>query len=256
MSSPLADDGLWCRRFHPAPDAGRRLVCFPHAGGSASFYHPVSAALSPRVDVLAVQYPGRQDRRQEPALDDIGLLADRIAEALRAWTDRPLTFFGHSMGALVAFEVARRLERDGDGPVRLFASGRRAPSAYRDEQVHRRDDDGIVAELRALSGTDARVLDDEEMLRMVLPALRSDYKAVETYRSEPGAVVRCPVTVLVGDDDPKTSLDEARCWDAHTTDACDLRVFPGGHFYLADRPTEVMDVLGEHFTSAALPHHA
>ncbi|SOE09139.1 Surfactin synthase thioesterase subunit [Streptomyces sp. 2323.1] len=256
MSSPLADDGLWCRRFHPAPDAGRRLVCFPHAGGSASFYHPVSAALSPRVDVLAVQYPGRQDRRQEPALDDIGLLADRIAEALGAWTDRPLTFFGHSMGALVAFEVARRLERDGDGPVRLFASGRRAPSAYRDEQVHRRDDDGIVAELRALSGTDARVLDDEEMLRMVLPALRSDYKAVETYRSEPGAVVRCPVTVLVGDDDPKTSLDEARSWDAHTTDACDLRVFPGGHFYLADRPTEVMDVLSEHFTSAALPHHA
>ncbi|MEU5545504.1 alpha/beta fold hydrolase [Streptomyces sioyaensis] len=256
MSSPLADDGLWCRRFHPAPDAGRRLVCFPHAGGSASFYHPVSAALSPRVDVLAVQYPGRQDRRQEPALDDIGLLADRIAEALEAWTDRPLTFFGHSMGALVAFEVARRLEREGDGPVRLFASGRRAPSAYRDEQVHRRDDDGIVAELRALSGTDARVLDDEEMLRMVLPALRSDYKAVETYRSEPGAVVRCPVTVLVGDDDPKTSLDEARCWDAHTTGACDLRVFPGGHFYLADRPTEVMDVLSEHFTSAALPHHA
>lgn len=256
MSSPLADDGLWCRRFHPAPDAGRRLVCFPHAGGSASFYHPVSAALSPGVDVLAVQYPGRQDRRHEPAIDDIGLLADRIAEALGAWTDRPLTFFGHSMGALVAFEVARRLERDGDGPVRLFASGRRAPSAYRDEQVHRRDDDGIVAELRALSGTDSRVLDDEEMLRMVLPALRSDYKAVETYRSEPGAVVRCPVTVLVGDDDPKTSLAEARSWDAHTAGACDLQVFPGGHFYLADRPKEVMDVLSDHFTSTALPHHA
>ncbi|MFE3643182.1 thioesterase II family protein [Streptomyces sp. NPDC059169] len=256
MSSPLADDGLWCRRFHPAPDAGRRLVCFPHAGGSASFYHPVSAALSPGVDVLAVQYPGRQDRRQEPAVDDIGLLADLIAEALEAWTDRPLTFFGHSMGAVVAFEVARRLERDGDGPVRLFASGRRAPSAYRDEQVHRRDDDGIVAELRALSGTDSRVLDDEEMLRMVLPALRSDYKAVETYRCEPGAVVRCPVTVLVGDDDSKTSLGEARSWDSHTTGTCDLQVFPGGHFYLVDRPKEVMDVLSDHFTSTALPHRA
>ncbi|MFD3417448.1 thioesterase II family protein [Streptomyces decoyicus] len=256
MSSPLADDGLWCRRFHPAPDAGRRLVCFPHAGGSASFYHPVSAALSPGVDVIAVQYPGRQDRRKEPAIDDIGLLADRIAEALEAWSDRPLTFFGHSMGALVAFEVARRLERNGHSPLRLFASGRRAPSAYRDEQVHRRDDDGIVAELRALSGTDSRVLDDEEMLRMVLPALRSDYKAVETYRSEPAAVVRCPVTVLVGDDDPKTSLDEARSWETHTTGDFALRVFPGGHFYLADRPQEVMTVLSDHFASVALTHHA
>ncbi|MGW9434104.1 thioesterase II family protein, partial [Streptomyces decoyicus] len=202
------------------------------------------------------QYPGRQDRRKEPAIDDIGLLADRIAEALEAWSDRPLTFFGHSMGALVAFEVARRLERNGDGPLRLFASGRRAPSAYRDEQVHRRDDDGIVAELRALSGTDSRVLDDEEMLRMVLPALRSDYKAVETYRSEPAAVVRCPVTVLVGDDDPKTSLDEARSWEAHTTGDFALRVFSGGHFYLADRPQEVMTVLSDHFASVALTHHA
>ncbi|MFC9236266.1 thioesterase II family protein [Streptomyces decoyicus] len=256
MSSPLADDGLWCRRFHPAPDAGRRLVCFPHAGGSASFYHPVSAALSPGVEVIAVQYPGRQDRRKEPAIDDIGLLADRIAEALKACSDRPLTFFGHSMGALVAFEVARRLERNGDGPLRLFASGRRAPSAHRDEQVHRRDDDGIVTELRALSGTDSRVLDDEEMLRMVLPALRSDYKAVETYRSEPAAVVRCPVTVLVGDEDPKTSLDEARSWEAHTTGDFDLRVFSGGHFYLADRPKEVMTVLSDHFTSVALTPHA
>lgn len=203
-----------------------------------------------------MQYPGRQDRRREPAIDDICLLADQIADALGTWSDRPLTFFGHSMGALVAFEVARRLERNGDGPLRLFASGRRAPSMYRDEQVHRRDDDGLIAELRALSGTDSRVLDDDEMLRMVLPALRSDYKAVETYRSEPASAVRCPVTVLVGDDDPKTSLDEARSWDAHTTGDFDLRVFPGGHFYLADRPEEVMTVLSDHFTSAALPHHA
>ncbi|MFF8791066.1 thioesterase II family protein [Streptomyces sp. NPDC015125] len=256
MSSPLADDGLWCRRFHPAPDAGRRLVCFPHAGGSASFYHPVSAAFSPDVDVVAVQYPGRQDRRQEETIDDIGLLADRIAQALGAWADRPLTFFGHSMGALVAFEVARRLERAGDGPVWLFASGRRAPSAYRDEAVHRRDDDGIVAELRVLSGTDSRVLEDDEMLRMVLPALRSDYKAVETYRSEPGAVVRCPVTALVGDQDPKTSVAEARAWDGHTNGDFDLRVFPGGHFYLADRQAEVMNVLRDHFTSTALQRPA
>ncbi|MFJ6725204.1 thioesterase II family protein [Streptomyces sp. NPDC091281] len=256
MSVSPADDGLWCRRFHPAPDAPHRLVCFPHAGGSASYYLPVAAALSPRVDVVAVQYPGRQDRRAEPLLDDIGTLADRVHEALRGWDDRPLTFFGHSMGALVAFEVARRFERDGGGPTRLFASGRRAPSRYRDENVHRRDDDGIIAEVKSMSGTDDRLLGDDELLRMILPALRGDYRAVETYRAEPGATVACPVSALVGDDDPKTTVDEARDWERHTTGGFDLTVLPGGHFYLNDRAADVIKLLGEHIAAHSAPQSA
>ncbi|GAA3031196.1 hypothetical protein GCM10020000_05140 [Streptomyces olivoverticillatus] len=146
----------------------------------------------------------------------------------------------------MAFEVARRMERDGDGPARLFASGRRAPSRYRDENVHQRDDDGIVAELHDMAGTDSRVLGDEEMLRMVLPAIRADYRAVETYRSEPGASVRCPITVMVGDDDPKTSLDEARDWSRHTIGGFEMKEFSGGHFYLSDRAPEVIGILREY----------
>ncbi|WP_128382305.1 thioesterase II family protein [Streptomyces cavernae] len=248
--SPSPPDDLWIRSFRPAPEAAERLVCFPHAGGSASFYLPVAAALSPGVDVVAVQYPGRQDRRQEPGLTSVAELADRVAEALESRHDRPLTFFGHSMGAVVAFEVARRMERAGTGPVRLFASGRRAPSRTRDEKVHTLGDDRLVAELRALSGTDARFLEDEELLRMVLPAIRSDYTAVETYLAAPTDTVRCPVTVLVGDDDPKTSLDEARAWDGHTLGGSEMRVFPGGHFYLTERAADVLAVLTEHFTTA------
>ncbi|WP_327313005.1 thioesterase II family protein [Streptomyces sp. NBC_01235] len=251
MSASPADDGLWCRRFDPAPEAAHRLVCFPHAGGSASYYLPVATALSPRVDVVAVQYPGRQDRRNEPLIDDIGTLADQVHQVLRGWDDRPLTFFGHSMGALVAFEAARRFEREGSGPVRLFASGRRAPSRYRDENVHRRDDDGIIAEIKSMSGTDDRLLGDEELIRMILPALRGDYRAVETYRCAPGATVGCPVTVLVGDSDPKTSVDEAQDWEKHTTADFDLRVMPGGHFYLNSRAADVLKVLDEHFTAQA-----
>ncbi|WP_030936984.1 thioesterase II family protein [Streptomyces sp. NRRL S-646] len=251
MSVSPVDDGLWCRRFHPAPDAAHRLVCFPHAGGSASYYLPVSTALAPRVDVVAVQYPGRQDRRNEPLIDDIATLADHVYDVLRSWDDRPLTFFGHSMGALVAFEVARRFEREGSGPVRLFASGRRAPSRYRDENVHRRDDDGIVAEVKAMSGTDDRLLDDDELIRMILPALRGDYRAVETYRSAPGATVACPITALVGDSDPKTSLDEAQDWEKHTSADFDLRILPGGHFYLNSRAADVLKVLDDHFAAQA-----
>ncbi|WP_327682106.1 thioesterase II family protein [Kitasatospora sp. NBC_00458] len=252
MTALDAKAGLWCRRYHPAPQAANRLICFPHAGGSASFYFPVSAQLSPGTDVVAVQYPGRQDRRSEPCIDDIRQLADELYPVLRPLADRPLTFFGHSMGAVIAFEVARRFERDGEGPVHLFASGRRAPSRYReDEDVHTRDDDGILAEIRSLNGTDAQVFADDEIMRMVLPALRSDYKAVETYRSEPGAVLRCPITVLTGDADPKTSMDEARDWQAHTSGAFDLKVFQGGHFYLGSRPGEVLKVLSVHLDALA-----
>ncbi|WP_314252148.1 thioesterase II family protein [Streptomyces sp. DSM 40907] len=232
------------RRFHPAPDAQFRLVCFPHAGGSATFYFPVAQALAPGLDVLAVQYPGRQDRRAEKCLDDIYELADQVTEALLPWTDRPLALFGHSMGATVAYEVARNLERQGVAPLGLFASGRRAPSCRRDEYVHQRDDEGLVAALKELSGTDAAVLGDEELLRMVLPAVRGDYKAVETYRHREGARLGCPVTVLVGDSDPVTSLEEAATWAEHTTGPCEVEVFAdGGHFYLNSQAAEVLKVV-------------
>lgn len=111
MNDPVEDNGLWIRRFHPRPDGDVRLVCLPHAGGSASFFFPVSQAMPPSVDVLCVQYPGRQDRRAEPVIDSIPDLADQVFAALLPWADRPLAFFGHSMGATLAFEVARRLER-------------------------------------------------------------------------------------------------------------------------------------------------
>src|SRR5687767_15700848 len=105
--SDANDDGLWIRQYHPAPGSPIRLVCLPHAGGSASFYFPVSRSLSPEVDVLAVQYPGRQDRRHEPMVADIPALSRLVADELAGWLDKPLALFGHSMGASLAFEVAQ-----------------------------------------------------------------------------------------------------------------------------------------------------
>ncbi|MEU1509490.1 alpha/beta fold hydrolase [Kitasatospora sp. NPDC005748] len=249
MSRPSPGDELWCRRFHPAENATARLVCLPHAGGSASFYLPVSAALSPAVDVLAIQYPGRQDRRMEPAIDDLAVLVDRLYEVLRRQPELPLTFLGHSMGAVIGFELTRRLEADGHAPVRLFASGRRAPSTVRQENTFR-SDDAILAEVRRLSGTASALLGDEEMMRAALPALRADYTAVEGYRCAPGITVNSPITVLTGDNDPKTTLDEAKAWAEHTTAELDLRVFEGGHFFISERSKDVMQVLVEHFRGA------
>jgi surfactin synthase thioesterase subunit len=157
-------------------------VCFPHAGGAASFFFPLSERLS-TADVLAVQYPGRQDRRHEALIHDIDTLADRIVAALRTEAGAPPVLFGHSMGAIVAFEVARRLDRAGTPPQALIASGSRAPSIPRSEGVHLRDDNGVLAAIKQLNGTDSAFLGDEELTRMILPAVRGDYPALETYRT-------------------------------------------------------------------------
>jgi surfactin synthase thioesterase subunit len=246
MAATETYNRTWLRRFHPTPDSSIQLVLLPHAGGSASFYFPVSQRLSNKFDVLAVQYPGRQDRRQEPLIDDLHTLAEAVFDALHPLAERPIALFGHSMGATLAFEVARRLEeRAGSVLTRLFASGRRAPSRARDERVHLLDDQGLLADVRRLSGTDSRVLDDEEVLRMSLPAIRSDYKAAETYRYRPGPPLHCPITVFTGDDDPKTTIDEARSWSEHTSGRFDIEVFPGGHFFLIQHQGAVLDAIGD-----------
>ncbi|WP_171165923.1 thioesterase II family protein [Streptomyces sp. I05A-00742] len=239
--STTGDNSLWIRRFQPRPDADLRLVCLPHAGGSASFYFPMVKALPDFADVLCVQYPGRQDRRSEPLIDNIPELADRVFSVLLPWADRPLAFFGHSMGASLAFEVARRFEQEkGIIATALFASARRAPSTHRVETVHLQDDDGIIAETKRLSGTDSQVLEDDELMRMVLPVLRADYRAAETYRYEPGPPLRCPVVGLVGDADPKVTLEEAAAWAGHTEGTFDLHVYSGGHFYLTHHQDAVV----------------
>lgn len=240
----------WLRRFSPAGDATSTLVCLPHAGGSASFFFPLARALAPAIDVLAVQYPGRQDRRHEPNIDNLPELADRIVDAVRLMDDRSFALFGHSMGALLAYEVALRLAAAGlSTPTHLFASGRRAPSRHRDDRLHRSSDGDILTHARRLGGPGSAVLDDPEIRAMVLPLLRNDYHAVETYRHDPSAVLDCPITVLTGDLDALLTLDEAHAWAEHTTGPTDLVVLPGGHFYLADRNEEVVDLLRQRLSA-------
>lgn len=233
----------WLRRFHPARPDAVRLVCLPHAGGAAPFFFPMSKAWSPAIDVLVVQYPGRQDRRFEPFVRTVEDMADLIATELRPLMDRPLALFGHSMGATIGYEVARRLDRLGRPALGLFASGRRAPSTYREEGVHAHDDATIIATLKQLSGTKAPALHDEEIVGMILPAIRADYRAVESYRHDGGPELTCPVSVLVGDDDPVTSVESARAWREHTSAACEVQVFRGGHFYLNDHAQQVVAVV-------------
>jgi len=235
------------RRFHPRPEAAARLVCLPHAGGSASAYFGLSRDLSPEVDVLAAQYPGRQDRREESCLTDIHALAAEVVAGVLPFLDRPTALFGHSMGATVAFEAARLLEREhGYTVARLFLSGRRAPCTHRPDRVHRRDDAGLLAEVRLLSGTESAILEDEEIMRMALPALRADYTAIETYRPELDAVTAAPITVRTGSDDIRTSADEAAAWARHSTTECAVHTFTGGHFFVNQHRAAIARLVERH----------
>jgi surfactin synthase thioesterase subunit len=218
-----------------------RLFCLPHAGGSAVFYRPWAKEVSPAVEVHAVQYPGRADRMGDALVTDAHQLARLIAGAMAPLMDRPAALFGHSMGAVLAYEVARLLQERGSAPVHLFASGARPPDDRGDgRRVSGLDDDGVVAEMVELGGTDAEALQDPELRELVLPYVRNDFALIEDYAHRPGTRLTVPVTALVGDSDAHVSPEQARGWARATGGRFELKVLPGGHFYLADQQSAVI----------------
>jgi pyochelin biosynthetic protein PchC len=238
---------LWCA--HPRPRARTVLLAFPHAGGSASFFRSWGALLPTTVELTAVQYPGRLDRLREPCVDDVHQLADGVVKALRtqAWPapDRRVALLGHSMGAVVAFETALRLEALGIQPVATFLSSHPAPSRPLRNCLTEFSDQALIGELRRLGATPAALIDGPEVRDLLLAGLRSDYRAVARYRPSSGRLTT-PVVGLVGDDDPDVSPDDMRPWTEMTAGPMTLHVFPGGHFYLKAQRDAVLRAAASH----------
>lgn len=211
------------------------MICLPHAGAAAAVYRPWRAALAGTVDVVPIELPGRGARRREPACTTLDALVDAVrgpvAEATPEGGGHVL--YGHSLGSLVACELARRQTAWGCPPALLVVSGRNGPSRVSDgPPMHRRPDADLVALLRALGGTPAEVLDDPELLALFLGPLRDDLRIAETAdRPAPAVPLACPVLVLEGQDDPVVSADGADAWRLETAAACDVSWHPGGHFF-------------------------
>jgi pyochelin biosynthetic protein PchC len=238
-------DSPWIRRWTEGPASRHTLICLPHAGGSAGFYRPWAALMPPEVELVGIQYPGREDRFDDPASADMGELVTAVADAVQPLLDRPYALFGHSMGSAVVWELAHELDRrEAPGPRRIFASGRAAPGTAVTGQLHRQDDDVLGAELSRLGGTSREVLDDPGLRSLILTAVRHDYRIIETHRPAERPPLSCPIHVLTGSTDPELGgervRDRAGGWADLTTARTEVRVLPGDHFYLTPRRREVV----------------
>jgi surfactin synthase thioesterase subunit len=235
-----------------AADAPQRLFCFTHAGGGPAFYRPWCTALAPEIDVRPIQLPGRESRFDEPPYRHIGELVDAVCPALEPYLDRPYAFFGHSMGSLVAYEVARRFcAGAGPAPYCLVVSGRRGPRIPSNRRLlYGLPDDEFLAEVARLGGMPKEVLEQPDLLEMVLPTLRADYELSETYQPLPGGRLTCAVAAYLGTADPEVDRAGLEGWREEADGEFTMRVFAGDHFYLKGGRSDVLSAVRQDLRGA------
>lgn len=235
----------WLQRLAPRPDAPRRLICFHHAGGSAASFRLWPARL-PGFDVCAVQLPGRANRFAEAPLTDLGQVVDALVPVVRPLLDRPCVLFGHSMGTMIACELAHRMQLLGtQQALDLFVSGRQPPHRPFPELSMAGLSDAAVIDAvqRHFGGLPAEVLATPELLEMMLPILRADFALLESHRPAVPSPLALPIVALGGDDDPWAAPERLSQWQAWTTLPLRMHRFAGGHFYLDESLDEVLAVL-------------
>jgi medium-chain acyl-[acyl-carrier-protein] hydrolase len=246
MSSPSP---AWVITPRPLPHPRLRLICLPHAGAGASAYFSWAAALQPDgIEVRSVQYPGRETRLGEVALADAGAMTRSLADAWPALAGGgPCALFGHSMGALLAYELAAELMRRGVAATlgRLFLSGRNPPGTPpRLPPIHQLPDGEFIREIAARYGNlPPEILAEPEMVALITPILRADFRLVDTYAPGAHPALALPLSILGGVDDPWTSADELAGWAARTRGACRVRLLPGGHFFPQTARAAVLDAI-------------
>ncbi|MGB7923136.1 MAG: thioesterase II family protein [Pyrinomonadaceae bacterium] len=224
----------WLAPSKVSASASLRLFCFPYAGGGAVIYRNWQERLPSSIDVCPVQLPGRGNRLYEPAFTDIRPLVKAAAEGLIPYMDKPFAFFGHSMGALIAFELARLLRKEyGLSPLQLFVSGRSAPQLpVTESPLHNLPEAEFIEALRRLNGTPHEVFEHEELMQFMLPLLRGDFTVCETYAYRDDAPLECPITAFGGVEDKEVPRERLESWVMQTKSSFMLRMFPGDHFFL------------------------
>lgn len=227
----------------PQPQPRIRLFCFPYAGGSVASFLPWQAALGSEIEVCAIQLPGRGPRLSEPPIADFPALVATLAAVVDEHDDCPFAFFGHSLGGLLAFEVARACRMMGRaGPGHLFISGTAAPRWPTTKRaLHELDDDALIAALGDYNGTPRTALENRELMELLLPAIRADFALVANYRYAVGLPLAVPISVLGGRVDPYVPGESLADWRLETGAACETHWFDGDHFFIHNAASHVLD---------------
>lgn len=225
---------LWLQQYPTSDKAKYNLICFPHAGGGASFFRQwhQDKALQ-KYNIFAIRYPGRTERIGEPCYTDLKLLASDIAKVLQNLTNLPLVFFGHSMGAPIALETARALEVDDHEVMHIFASGSCNGPLPRKDAYIEEDDESLCKHLVEMGGTDPDIISDPTFQDLVIPAIKTDGKMFHNYNMELSPKLRCPVTTIRGTED---QFSDIRPWEDIAPNGFTKRDVAGGHFYLIESP--------------------
>lgn len=237
----------WLVRYGAIPRPRLRLFCFPYAGGAAHVFRQWPQKLGSDVEICAVEPPGRGTQmREKPFLNLLDLVA-AAAPVFAPYMDCPFAFFGHSMGAMIGFELARYLRKTGKKePARLFLSGCRAPQlAHTRAITYDLPEPELVDELRRLKGTPAKVLEHPELLQLMLPLLRADFAITQTYRYVEEAPLSCPLTIFGGLEDDEVTPENLSLWREHTTGSFSLHMLPGDHFFLHTSQDLLFEVIGQ-----------
>ncbi len=234
------------RWFTPAATpAPMRLFCFPFAGANPNYFLPWRKLLAPQLELRIGVLPGHGPRWSEPPIDDLAHLVAELAAAVAEVSDRPFAFFGHSVGALVAFEVARRLRHEGlQGPASLWVSAAEGPQTRSlRRHLHELADAELVHALGDYNGTSPELLADTELMQLLLPGLRADFALNERYRYRPDAPLDTPIHLLRSDRDPYVSASGAAGWVLETSAGLREYVYTGDHFFIEEHRDAVIDLL-------------
>ena len=229
----------------PQAQARLRLFCFPYAGGGAALFRKWAVKLPSEIEVCPVQLPGRETRLFEPAFTRLPPLINTLAEVLQPYLALPFAFFGHSMGAIISFELARHLRRQNSViPLHLFVAGCAAPQIPNaDPPISQLPMPEFIAELRRLNGTPEAVLQHAELMQLLLPTLRADFALCETYVYNPEAPLDCSISTFGGIDDMKVTLNDVAAWADQTNGLFWLHKMPGDHFFPVSAQTSLLQAM-------------
>lgn len=239
--------GKYIKVIKKSPLAPKRMFCFPYAGGSASIYKEWADKLYPNVELCAIQMPGREERICEEILIHIEQVVEEIYKELQEYSDKPFGFFGHSLGALISYEIAKKLfQTSKQEPYVIFVSGCGAPHVPPKEIIHNLPEEEFEKKIFSLGGTPQLILENKEILSLFLPILRSDFTMVESYECKQRLKLHTNIIAFSGKEDKEVELNELLAWNEYTNKNFSYQMFPGGHFFIKDSFDDVINEVKKH----------